>query len=362
MTLQTAQAEPVVTATGQNSSGIDAPDDSSHTEETTFTVNVATDTLTTSTPEPTKQHPTPSVQKSSPTPTSAQSSKTAPRTTVPAVPVVPALPKNGATDGSRVEINASETSAPPSGNTEEQAEVPEQQKEVASAPRSSYKNWADILKPAATSKSPTAKTGANGTAANDSTEVASEQPSTLGVTKSGTISLAEVLKAYRVGGADRNGEKVVFIEPRGLHNSGVDCFMNSVSVSVRNITSKSLIKICAQILQVLLFCTPFYAFLSQVKTRSALSFRNDTPLLEAMWVDDAMERVHTLANHDHRISFYDQFRVITSATTSKELKMSLKDEEYQQYGEPLGARQFYSVVRELRAFEKFAVSKIYSVT
>lgn len=64
------------------------------------------------------------------------------------------------------------------------------------------------------------------------------------------------------------------------------------------------------------------------------------------------------ANYDHRISFYDQFRVITSATTSKELKMSLKEEEYQQYGEPLGARQFYSVVRELRAFEKFAVSII----
>lgn len=63
-------------------------------------------------------------------------------------------------------------------------------------------------------------------------------------------------------------------------------------------------------------------------------------------------------NYDHRISFYDQFRVITSATTSKELKMSLREEEYQQYGEPLGARQFHSVVRELRAFEKFAVSSL----
>lgn len=36
--------------------------------------------------------------------------------------------------------------------------------------------------------------------------------------------------------------------------------------------------------------------------------------------------------------------------------MGLKEDDYQQYGEPLGARQFYSVVRELRAFEKFAVS------
>lgn len=237
MTLETAQAEPAVTANGQNSSGINAPDDSSHTEETTSTLNVATDTLTTSTPEPKKQHPMPFVQKSSPTTTSAQSSKTAPRTTIPAMPVVPALPKNSVTDSSRLEINTSETSTPQSGNAEGQAEVPEQQKEVAFAPRSSYKNWADILKPAATSKAPVSKTGANGNAANDSTEVASEQPSTLGVAKSGTISLAEVLKAYRVGGADRNGEKIVFIEPRGLHNSGVDCFMNSVSVNVRNMTN-----------------------------------------------------------------------------------------------------------------------------
>lgn len=245
VTLQAAQAEPVVTAAGQNSSGTDAPDDSGHTEETTSTVNVAADTLTTSTPEPTKQHPTPSVPKSPPTPPSAQSSKTASRTTAPAVPVVPALPKNGATDGSKVELNASETSVPTRDNAEEQTEVPEQQKEVVPPPRNSYKNWADILKPAATSKTAaSAKTGANGAAANDGTEVSSEQPSTFGVAKSGTISLAEVLRAYRVGGADRNGEKMVFIEPRGLHNSGVDCFMNSVSVSARNnTTSKSLIKI-----------------------------------------------------------------------------------------------------------------------
>lgn len=42
--------------------------------------------------------------------------------------------------------------------------------------------------------------------------------------------------------------------------------------------------------------------------------------------------------------------------------MSLKEEEYQQYGEPLGARQFYSVVRELRAFEKFAVRVLVTPT
>lgn len=133
-------------------------------------------------------------------------------------------------DSSKAEMNTSEGPGPVGPNADEQTEASEEQQEVKSAPRPSYRNWADILKPTTTSKaSAPTKTGANGTAAADGTDVASEQPSTLGVAKSGTVALAEVLKSYRVGGADKTGEKLVFIEPRGLHNSGVDCFMNSVS-------------------------------------------------------------------------------------------------------------------------------------
>lgn len=209
---------------------MEAQDDSSHTEETVSTVNVVTDTLTTSTPEPTKRVPTPSIQKSPVVSATTQPSKAAPRTAASAVPVVPALPKNGTVDSTKTETNASETSAPPSGNAIEQTEVSEEPQEVTSAPKPSYRNWADILKPTATSKpSAPAKTSANGIAVSEAAEVAPEQPGVLGMTKSGTVGLAEVLKSYRVGSADKTGEKLVFIEPRGLHNSGVDCFMNSVS-------------------------------------------------------------------------------------------------------------------------------------
>ena len=43
--------------------------------------------------------------------------------------------------------------------------------------------------------------------------------------KRNTSSLAEALRAYRVGG----GEKISFLEPRGLINPGNMCYMNSVS-------------------------------------------------------------------------------------------------------------------------------------
>ena len=38
----------------------------------------------------------------------------------------------------------------------------------------------------------------------------------------------------------------------------------------------------SQILQVLVFCVPFYTFLDQVGKRAAHSFKNDTPLMDAM--------------------------------------------------------------------------------
>lgn len=40
----------------------------------------------------------------------------------------------------------------------------------------------------------------------------------------------------------------------------------------------------AQILQVLVFCIPFYDFLDQVGKRAAHTFKSDTPLLDAMYV------------------------------------------------------------------------------
>lgn len=38
----------------------------------------------------------------------------------------------------------------------------------------------------------------------------------------------------------------------------------------------------AQILQILVFCIPFFDFLDQVGKRAAHSFKSDTPLVDAM--------------------------------------------------------------------------------
>jgi ubiquitin carboxyl-terminal hydrolase 10 len=37
-----------------------------------------------------------------------------------------------------------------------------------------------------------------------------------------------------------------------------------------------------QVLQVLIFCLPFYDFLDQVSKKAAHSFKSETPLLDAM--------------------------------------------------------------------------------
>lgn len=37
-----------------------------------------------------------------------------------------------------------------------------------------------------------------------------------------------------------------------------------------------------QILQVLIFCVPFYEFLDQIGRRAAHSFKSDSPLVDAM--------------------------------------------------------------------------------
>jgi hypothetical protein len=39
-----------------------------------------------------------------------------------------------------------------------------------------------------------------------------------------------------------------------------------------------------QVLQVLVFCVPFYDFLEQVGRNAAHSFKSETPILDAMYV------------------------------------------------------------------------------
>ncbi|KAF1947204.1 cysteine proteinase [Clathrospora elynae] len=123
-------------------------------------------------------------------------------------------------------------------------------------------------------------------------------------------TLADVLASFSVD----SEKKVSFIEPRGLVNSGNLCYMNSI-------------------LQVLLFCVPFYDFLDQVAKRAVYSFKSETPLVDAM------------------IMFLRDFKMIDSAATTDQLRLRLKDNELEQYGDPLAPEYVYDVIKRLPRFD-----------
>ncbi|KAK8124582.1 ubiquitin thiolesterase [Apiospora kogelbergensis] len=128
-------------------------------------------------------------------------------------------------------------------------------------------------------------------------------------TKTNASSLAEAVALFRVG----KGQKLAFLKPRGLINTGNMCYMNSV-------------------LQVLIFCTPFYDFLDQISKKAVHSFKSETPLVDAM------------------IMFMREFQVIDSAASVEQLRMRLKSEELEQYGEPFTPEFVYDVIRKLPRF------------
>lgn len=206
----------------------DLHDDSSLTEKTTSTVDVATDTLTTNTPESAVQHSTPSLQKTSSGATPTQPSKTTPRQVAPAVPVVPALPKDGAVVNSNPATGTDQTTETASDDAKTSTEAPEQPKdENKSAPSVTVNSWSALFKrPSAANSVPAGSTPPNGAV------VISDVPrpvadGTATVVKSSTASLADILNTYEV----RSNDKLYFIEPRALKNRGTDCYMNSVSVN-----------------------------------------------------------------------------------------------------------------------------------
>ena len=93
-----------------------------------------------------------------------------------------------------------------------------------------------------------------------------------------------------------------------------------------------------QILQVLVFCVPFYNFLDQVRQRTVHSMKSDTPLVDAM------------------IVFMKEFRVLASAESADVLRMLLNPPQLEQYGEPVTPEYVYDAIKELDRFNSMRVS------
>ncbi|KAL8388093.1 hypothetical protein RB595_009469 [Gaeumannomyces hyphopodioides] len=276
-------------------------------------------TASTSPTTPTSVKAAPSIASAS-TPTATKPTKILARAAVPAIPIIPALPKASPKDTKQPapKPQAEQKVSVPADSAAPKSEAAEEPKvESAPAPApvpAAPLLWTGLFSKAASSAtaaagtSASAQAGPNGTAGTESAAGA-RGTGVSGFAQANHSSLAEALRAYRVG----NGDKVAFLEPRGLINTGNMCYMNSV-------------------LQVLIFCIPFYDFLEQAGKKVAHSFNSETPLIDAM------------------IEFVRDFKIIDSAVSVDQLRRRLKNEELEQYGEPFIPEFVYEAIKKLPRF------------
>ncbi|PNS19660.1 hypothetical protein CAC42_7504 [Sphaceloma murrayae] len=224
----------------------------------------------------------------------------------PVVPITPALPQIPAARPKSIpsavsnETTTSEVASKQAslvGNETNQDSIVADEKPSEPEVRGPPKSWADLVK---TRNAANVKSAmVNGSSVTNGTGTSSQRSGTIG----------EVLSQFDVSG----DHKISFLEPRGLVNTGNMCYMNSI-------------------LQVLVFCIPFYDFLDQVGKRAVHSFKSDTPLLDAL------------------IMFMREFKVIDGAESAEKLRMRLKDKELEQYGDPLIPEYVYGVINRLPRF------------
>ncbi len=88
----------------------------------------------------------------------------------------------------------------------------------------------------------------------------------------------------------------------------------------------------SQVLQVLVFCIPFYDFLEQVGQKAKHSFKSDTPFIDAM------------------IMFMREFPTLASSMTVADLRAQLKDTDLEKYGDAFTPDFVYDVIRTLPRF------------
>lgn len=140
-------------------------------------------------------------------------------TAVPIVPVVPILPPSPSTPRQQSKTVASEAST--TAEIAESAEASEN-KPVSPPRPAAPKSWADLV-----------RSKAQGKAAGPSVPVHADA-SGLAATRNET--LVDVLNSLGTD-VEHYGDKIAFLEPRGLVNTGNMCYMNSVREVERHMTA-----------------------------------------------------------------------------------------------------------------------------
>lgn len=219
------------------------------------------------------------------------------RPAIPLAPVVPVVPNVRGTAHQAKDSHgtASETSKPTATATIEVDSKTASASEPPTKPVAP-KSWADLV------RSKAAARAAGGPVSTESNTMTAQKSESVANVLS---SLGEDVTQY--------SDKVAFLEPRGLVNTGNMCYMNSV-------------------LQILVSCVPFHQFLDHIGRRAAHSFHSDMPLIDAM------------------IMFMREFRVIDAATSEEQLKLRLKPNELEQYGESFVPEFVYEMIRQLPRF------------
>ncbi|KAI4756589.1 cysteine proteinase [Aureobasidium sp. EXF-3400] len=286
----TSANEPAADATQSEVSTVAAPSQLPSAQETPATSQAPSEAdVNTATPQST------AVEVSKPATPQSQAKKD----TRPAVPIVPAVPAaRPKTEAAPAVASATEQSAPAADSAPEADAEAKSAEPATPAPKAAPKSWADLMR----SKNSAAAAAASTAAVNGAS-------ATNGATPSRASTLAGALKQFNVD----NNDKIAFLEPRGLVNTGNMCYMNSI-------------------LQILVYCMPFYNFLDQVSKRAAHSFKSDTPLVDAM------------------IMFMREFKTIDSAESADKLRMRLKDQELEQYGDSITPEYVYDTIKQLPRF------------
>lgn len=256
--------------------------------------------------------PSSAVQSSSARPQSQNKTPKAAAPVVPVVPVVPAIPAPNASrratksdDASRpseIPKSTSEVAGPAAeevSDTAERSNEPAETKQEAPAKPAAPKSWADLVR--------------NKNLARAAAGQSAPSPGVInGAGKPRNQTIADVV-ANLGDDVSQYSDKVTFLEPRGLVNTGNMCYMNSV-------------------LQILVSCVPFYQFLDHIGKRASHSIHSDFPMVDAL------------------IMFMKEFRVIDAADDEEQLRMRLKANELEQYGEAFTPEFVYEVIRQLPRF------------